>query len=179
MNDGQKPFIMIQDYATGKEIPRIGAEENRQAVERFLVEEKGYDKTDIEIDIPIELTVNGTPYRSKIDLAVRVAGERWMVIKCAAGSLGSREREVVSAARLLDKTQIPLAVASDGSDAILLDTVTGKRIGYGMKAIPSKAEAASRAAETPRVPYPEARMEKEKLIFRTYDMENVNRTLPE
>ena len=35
---------MIADFITGKQIPLIGSEENRQAVCRFLVEKKGFKK---------------------------------------------------------------------------------------------------------------------------------------
>jgi hypothetical protein len=31
----QKPYEMIKDYITGNEIPNIGAEENRQTVEKI------------------------------------------------------------------------------------------------------------------------------------------------
>ena len=40
-----KPYTMITDFVTGKDVPNIGAEENRQVVERFLIEQKvvGYE----------------------------------------------------------------------------------------------------------------------------------------
>ena len=41
MSDTLKPYTMITDFITGREIPNIGAEENRQAVARYLVDEKG------------------------------------------------------------------------------------------------------------------------------------------
>ena len=53
MADTLKPYSVITDFITGKEIPNVGAEENRQAVEHFLVEEKGYLKAEIEIDVEI------------------------------------------------------------------------------------------------------------------------------
>jgi hypothetical protein len=99
---------------------------------------------------------------------------RFMVIKCSAGSLGSREREIVAAARLLDEYQIPCAVVSDGKTAVVLDTVTGKKIGDGLEAIPSKQEAIAKLKSFTPVGFPENRREREKLIFRTYDIENVN-----
>ena len=52
MSDTIKPYTLTTDYVTGKEIPNIGAEQNRQAVERFLVEKKGFSKQDI---IPMSL----------------------------------------------------------------------------------------------------------------------------
>jgi hypothetical protein len=97
-----------------------------------------------------------------------------MAIRCAAGSLGSREREILAAARLLDDCLIPLAVVSDGKTATVLDTASGKKIGDGLDAIPSKKEAIKKLDALELQPLPADRREKEKLIFRTYDSENVN-----
>ena len=171
-----KPYQMITDYVTGREVPNIGAEENRQAVERYLVEQKGYSRDDIQVDADIELTIAGERYRSQIDLVVSTDGDRtrFMAIRCAAGALGSREREIIAAARLLGDYQIPLSVASDGKTAVVLDTVSGKKIGTGMDAIPSKEEAIEKLKHLDLQPFPQDRLEREKLIFRTYDSENVN-----
>ena len=134
---------MLTDFVTGKDVPNIGAEENRQAIERFLVERKGYLKEDIQIDVDIEMTVAGESYRSQLDLVVTTDGgkTRFMAIRCAAGSLGSREREIIAAARILDDCPIPFAGVSDGKTAIVLDTASGKKIGDGLDAIPSKKAA--------------------------------------
>jgi len=171
-----KPYTMITDFVTGKNLPNIGAEENRQVIERFLVEQKGYLKEDIQIDADIEMTVAGELYRSQLDLVVSTNGgkTRFMAVRCVAGSLGSREREIVAAARLLDNYQIPLSVVSDGKTAIVLDTVTGEKTGEGMDAIPSKKKAIKKLESHELQPFPKDRLEKEKLIFRTYDSENVN-----
>ena len=171
-----KPYTIITDFVTGKDVPNIGAEENRQAIERFLIEQKGYLKEDLQIDADIEITIAGELYRSQLDLVVSTdhGKIRFMAIRCAAGSLGSCEREIVAAARLLDNYQIPLSVVSDGKTAIVLDTVSGKKIGEGMDAIPSKKEAIKKLVSLELQPFPKNRLEKEKLIFRTYDSENVN-----
>ena len=176
MSETLKPYTMITDFVTGQEIPNIGAEENRQAVEQYLVNEKGYLKDDIEVDVKIELIVAGEHYHSQVDLVVRVNGGklRIMAIKCAAGSLGSREREIVAAARLVKDYQIPFGVVSDGKTAIVLDTVSGKKTGEGMAAIPSKKVAISMLDSYQPISLAADRLEREKLIFRTYDSENVN-----
>ena len=176
MSNTIKPYTMVTDFVTGKDVPNIGAEENRQAIERFLVERKGYLKEDIQIDVDIEMTVAGESYRSQLDLVVSTDGgkTRFMVIRCAAGSLGSREREIVAAARLLDDCFIPLAVVSDGKTAIVLDTASGKKTGDGLDAIPSKKVAIKKLESLELQPFPENRRDKEKLIYRTYDSENVN-----
>ena len=176
MAEISKPYTMIADFVTGREVPNVGAEENRQAVEKLLVAEKGYLKEDIEVDVDITITVGGGPYNSQVDLVVSADGgkTRFMVIKCAAGSLGSHEREIVAAARLLDEYQIPYAVVSDGKTATVLDTVTGKKIGDGLDATPSKQEAITKLKSYTPLAFPDERREREKLIFRTYDIENVN-----
>ena len=171
-----KPYEMITDFVTGKQVPNIGAEENRQVIERFLVEQKGYLKADIQIDADIEITIEGEPYRSQLDMVISADGgkTRFMAIRCAAASLGSREREIVAAARLADDYQIPISVASDGKTAIVLDTVSGKKIGTGMEAIPAKREAIEKLKTLKLLPFPKERLEREKLIFRTYDSDNIN-----
>jgi hypothetical protein len=178
MSDILKPYSMITDFATGKEIPNVGAEENRQMVERFLVDEKGYSKEDVAVDVDIEITVAGEIYRSQIDLVVSVEDEygttRLMAVKCAAASLGSREREILAAARLLAENQIPFSVVSDGRTAIVLDTVSGKKLGEGLNAIFSKAKAREILKDIKPLPFPKEKREREKLIFRSFDSMNVN-----
>lgn len=176
MADTLKPYTTITDFVTGRQVPNVGAEENRQAVEKLLVSEKGYLKEDIQVDVDLDITVAGEPHHSQVDLVVSTDGgrTRFMVIKCAAGSLGSREREIVAAARLLDAYQIPRAVVSDGKTAVVLDTVAGKKIGDGLDAIPTRQEAVTEIKSLILMPLPAERREREKLIFRTYDMENVN-----
>ena len=155
-------------------MPDVGAEANRQAFERILVDLKGFSKSDVEVDVPLELVVAGKPYRSRIDLVVGVEGRRMMAVKCAAGSLGSREREILSAARLLEVYQIPVSIVTDGKSAAVFDTVSGEKTGEGIDSIPTRDALAEMLKKTELVPFPEKRREREKLIFRSYDLENVN-----
>jgi len=122
------------------------------------------------------MTVAGELYRSQIDLVVSVDGGAtlFMAIKCAAASLGSREREILAASRLLSEHQLPLSVVSDGKTAIVLDTVTGRKLGEGLPAILSKAEARGKLRAFKPSPFPKDKREREKLIFRSYDSMNVN-----
>jgi len=173
MSEKEHSLDSIVDFATGRTLPLVGAEANRQRLERFLVERKGYDRADLAIDVDIRLTVAGQPYHSQIDLVLSLEGRRFMLFKIAAGSLGSREREVLAAARLLEPHILPLAAASDGLSAIVMDVASGRRLG-GLEAIPDRAEARRILEKMPQPPLPEGRREKEKLIFRTYDQQNVN-----
>jgi hypothetical protein len=175
MLDKPKPYGMLVDFVTGSEVPNIGAEEIRQQVERFLVETKGYSKDNIEVDAPLQFAIGEEKIASNVDLVVRVEGKRLMVLRCVPGSLGSRHRETLAAARLLDAYQIPFSVVTDGKDAELLDTVTGEMIANGMGAIPSLEDAMRRIKEEVKFePFPEEKLYREKIIFRSYDEMNIN-----
>jgi hypothetical protein len=174
MLDKPKPYSMLTDYITGKEVPNIGAEENRQQVERFLVETKGYDKDDIEVDADLRFTLGDEEVYSNVDLVVSVSGNRFMILRCVPGSLVSRQRETLAAGRLLDEYQVPFSVVTDGKDAALLDTVTGDVLDHGMNAIPSKEEAVERMKEITLQPFPQERLARERIVFRSYDEMNIN-----
>ncbi|MFO7557474.1 MAG: type I restriction enzyme HsdR N-terminal domain-containing protein [Desulfobacterales bacterium] len=164
----------LLDFITGRKIPNIGSEMNRQAVERFLVEEKGFTREEIRVDTDISLDMSGEVYCSQVDLVVRVDEKNVMLIKCCSGSISSHERETLAAARLLDQYQIPLSVISDGKSAVILDTISGKKLSEGLETIPSKKEIYALLKTIVFIPYPEERKEREKLIFRSYDEMNVN-----
>lgn len=167
----------IVDFITGKTVPDMGSEANRQAVERFLVTEKGFDRADIEVDAPVQISVGGEVYRSKVDLAVRLDGRRFMCIKCAAGSLGSREREILAASRVLEDRPVPFSGVSDGKNFTVLDTATGRKIGEGLEAVPSREQALELLNNLNPISFPPERLEKERIIFRSYDSMNVNRRM--
>lgn len=157
------------DFITGQPFIDTDDERIRQRIERLLIEEKGYSKNDIEVDRKFEIAIDGEILRSKADLVVSIEEKKLMIIKCARGSLVSREREVLSCARILDIYIIPFAVVTNGEDAEVLDTISGEVIGCGLEAIPSKPQAseALRRIEFKRLP--EKKMEKEKRIFLAFD----------
>ncbi|MCP4746987.1 MAG: type I restriction enzyme HsdR N-terminal domain-containing protein [Desulfobacteraceae bacterium] len=165
---------MLTDYITGNQIPNAGAEANRQAIEHILVKDKGFAKTDIEVDAPIRLDMDDGLYVSRVDLVVSVREKRILVVKCAAGSLDSRQREIIAAARVLDSCQIPLAAASNGLDAYVWDTLTGRLMGRGIAFIPTIEQALEIANESRFVPLAEKLRKRQQLIFRSYDSENIN-----
>ena len=172
-----KPYRMINDFVTGREIPEVGAEGNRQSIERMLILDMGFDRKDIEVDALLEFEIAGERYASTVDLVVSADGgvHRCMVFKCVPGSFGSCEKEIVAAARILDnRYQIPRAIVSDGKDAVVLDTNTGKTIGEGLMAIPNKAAARQLMDSSRLAPCLPDRLDRERLIFRTYNCEYVN-----
>jgi len=159
----------ICDFITGQLFIDTDDEGIRQKIERLLVEDKGYSKKDIEVDREFEIVIGEEINRSKVDLIVSVEEKIFMIIKCARGSLISREREVLSCARILDVYPIPFAVVTNGQDAEVLDTISGEVIDYGLEAIPSKPQALEALKRIEFKRLPEGRMEKEKRIFLAFD----------
>ncbi|MCF8111591.1 MAG: type I restriction enzyme HsdR N-terminal domain-containing protein [Desulfobacteraceae bacterium] len=167
-------FDMITDYVTGKQVPDSGAEANRQEVERVLVDQKGYARSDIVVDMPVSFIAAAEKYRSAVDLVVFAEKQPFMVIKSAAGSLDSRKKEAIAAARVLFDRVVPYAAASDGNTALVFDAATGKQIGQGLEALPDAQKAKGLISKAEPFFLPEKRMEKERIIFRSYDIMNVN-----
>ncbi len=166
---------IITDYITGKPVRNIGPEASRQLVEKFLVQEKGYAKQDIKVDEQIIVQFKQEDYVSSIDLIVFCNKKAFMAITCVAGSIGSYEREILAGARLVYDYQIPLAVSTDARDAVVMDTVSGKTKGQGMDAIPSREQAAAMAEAFEYPPFDENRKEREMIIYRSFNLEKVNR----
>ncbi len=132
----------LHDYLTGEELVDTDDERTRQDLARMMVEEKGYAKEDLEPRRCIETLFATEFVRSNITLTVSLEGKRIMVIRYAPGSLVSRERSAIAAARVMEEDyQIPLAVVTNGRDAELLDTANGKVLQTGMAAIPDCRQA--------------------------------------
>jgi hypothetical protein len=159
----------IIDFITGQPLIDTDDERIRQRIEHLLIDEKGYSKNDIEVDSEFEIVLGEEINRSSIDLVVSIEEKRFMIIKCARGSLVSREREVLSCARIFDTYQIPFAVITNGEDAEILDTISGEVIGCGLGAIPSKNQALEAPGRIEFKRLSEKRIEKEKRIFLAFD----------
>ncbi len=170
-----KPIDYLTDFITGRRLPDTGAEANRQIFERFLVERKGVLPTDIHIDQPLEFKIGDETWQSRIDLVIHADGRALMGVKCVAGSLGSYDREIVAAARLLAPHPLPLAVVTDGYSALVMDVAGGKKLGEGLDAVPDADQLRNLLDQPDVPPLSTKRREKEKLIFRSYDMMTVNR----
>jgi hypothetical protein len=160
----------ITDYITGQEIVETHDEQARQKIARFLVEEKGYSKEDIEVRREILLNVDGHSATSKVDFLMRIHGKVFAIVIFGPGSLVTRERSTVAAGRLVESYVVPFAVVTNGKDAEVLETKSGSVIGGGLEAIPSREEALKKMETLTFEKVPEERLEKEKRILYTFDV---------
>ena len=163
----------LNDYLTGEELTDTDDERIRQEISKFMVEHKGYQKDELIPRLYIETLFSQSFVRSTIELTVQVNGLQFMVIRYGPGSLVTRERSAIAAARVLNpKYQIPLAVVTNGRDAELIDTLTGKILGNGLESIPSRREA-EQLISTLKFPtrQQDQELEREKRILNAFDVE--------
>lgn len=140
----------------------------RDMVREFLYL-KGYSAEQIEEDKVFYIELNGEKTPVSVDFIIKVNGKRLIVIKCSPGALDSRQRHIVSFARVVDSHQVPFAIATDGLKALIFDTVTGKLLKEGLDSIPTKTEAEEMASSLNLIPFPPERLEREKRVLLAFE----------
>ncbi len=166
-------YGQLDDYLTGEKLPDTDDERYRQQLARMMVEERGYNKEELEPRNVVETLFNHHFVRSTIDLTVTVCCKRFMIIRYGPGSLVSRERAAIAAARVLDSNyRIPLAVVTNGCDAELIDANTGKLLDQGLEAIPDRTVAEQLAINLAFLPpLNEEKRLRELRVLNAYDLE--------
>lgn len=162
----------LTDCVTGEQVVDTDDERYRQKLARLLLTEKGFAEEELETRRTIETLFAGQFVVSKIDMVVRIAGRRVMLLRYGPGSLVTRERPAIAAARVLDEKQlIPLTVVSNGEDAELLDARTGKVLGQGLAAIPDRKRIEKLLPTLDFDPLAPERREPELRILNAFDVE--------
>ncbi|RPI35420.1 MAG: hypothetical protein EHM54_08230 [Nitrospiraceae bacterium] len=157
------------DFITGREITDTDDERYRQKLARFLVEEKGYSKEDIDVKRRLEMTIDGKKVLSMVDFVVKAEGTSFLVIRYGPGSLVTRERPALSSARIIEEYQVPFTVVTNGEDAEVLDTTTAEVVGTGIDSIPDKNSALEQLTKIKLHRLPQNRLDTEKRILSAYD----------
>lgn len=161
----------LTDYITGETLYDTHDERYRQELARLLIERKGYTKGDI---IPrSELMIRAGKKRAliKIDFKICLSGKIGMLIKYGPGSLVTRQRPALAASRLSSPYQVPVVVVTNGKDAEILDGKSGKIIGRGLDAIPSRSRLTRITASTGFEPVIPERAEMESRIIYAFEVD--------
>ena len=163
----------LQDYLTGETLPDTDDERIRQDLARLLVERLGYGKDELEPRLTIDTCYNQNRTRTLIELTARIEGRRLFILRYGPGSLVTRERAAVAAARVLDPDyRIPLAIVTNGRDAELLETEQGRVLATGMECIPTREQAGILRRQYAFAPYVDpGRRDKALRILNVYDQE--------
>jgi hypothetical protein len=162
------------DYLSAREIPFSNRDNIRQKLVKTLVEEKGYQKRDISLDREIRFAVEGRQVSSPVDIAIGIGNKTLMVFKCAAGSVVSRERQIIATARLIEDYIIPFAVVTNGVNTELLDSISEKVIGNGIPSIPTRQELFENSKNLILKPVNKRKLMYEERILYTYDAISCN-----
>ncbi len=126
----------LVDFLSGKTIPDTHDERYRQQIARHLVNELGFDKSDIEAGREITIHTTGRSAVVKADFLIYRNQHAVMMINYAPGSLVTRRLPTLALSRLIFDYQIPFVVVTNGEDAELISGKTGKVEGEGLSAIP-------------------------------------------
>jgi len=151
------------------EAERHQTEAVREEMFRFLTERKGYLPDDIERDRLFKVSVPGCEDTISTDFIIKLGERRFMAIKCAAGSVDTRERHITAFARVVDGYQIPFCLVTDGENTRLIDTLTGKVFSEDISSVPAREEAIRQAEGMELRPYPSERLEREKRILLAFE----------
>jgi hypothetical protein len=163
----------ISDYLTGESLTDTDDERIRQDLARMMVEQKGYHRDQLIPRQRIETLFSRCFVTSTIELTFLEHGRSFMILRYGPGSMVSRERAAIAAARILVPDYIiPLAVVTNGQDAELLDTRTGKILGYGLESIPDQVRAEKLLDELEFLsPLEGKKKEREMRILNAFDVE--------
>jgi len=157
--------ILEQEIRDGEDL----ANDARKMIGYLLKDKKGFGPEDVRNGLAFEVTLGHETFWSSADFIVSVNGMMGMLIKCAAGSLDSRERQAVAAARVIASPPVPVAVVADPVTAEVLDVATGKVIGEGFGAIPTRDQLEALLNGNVPGPLDAKRLEKEKRILLAFD----------
>ena len=130
----------LSDYLTGETLADTHDERYRQTLAHLLIDQKKYQKRNVEPRQPLTVRAGDCQAIIKIDFVVRVADRLAMIIKYGPGSIVTRHRTALAISRLLAPYQIPVVVATNGEEADILDGPTGRVVDHSLAHIPTKSQ---------------------------------------
>lgn len=149
------------DYITARPLPDTHDERYRQKIARLLVGKKGYAKTDIIPQYPLQVRADDKCARVPVDFVVQLDEHIAMIIHYGPGSLVTRHRPTLAMGRLVSPYQVPVVVVTNGEQADILDGAGGKLLDNGLQRIPDRRHLSEimHAGSWPSIPPRQAEME--------------------
>ncbi|MBI5063238.1 MAG: type I restriction enzyme HsdR N-terminal domain-containing protein [Desulfatitalea sp.] len=172
MNDHHLILGQLVDFITGRTIDDTHDERYRQKIARLLVEQKGFAKERIRPNHPLTVKASTKSACVPITYIIEVAGHMAMLVQYGPGSLVTRHRPALALARLAAPYQIPVVVVTNGEAADLLEGATGRILGSGWEAIPSREQLTRRLQGYTWESLPARRVEMEARIVMAYEVDD-------
>jgi len=142
----------------------------REKIVRFLLEKKGYRPEEIKLLVPLVVEIPGKRLYTKIDILVELEGRPAMCIRLHEGSVVSRERGTIAAARVLSpEAPPPVCVQTNGEEFSILNTFTKKNLGNSLEDLPSRDALLKILQESKPQPLSPQQLDGEKKILFFYD----------
>jgi len=142
MNDHHLILGQLTDYLTGRRMDDTHDERYRQKLARHLIMQCGYAKEDLTSRFELKVSAGDRQAIIPVDFLVTLSGKTGMIIKYGPGSLVTRHKPAIAAARIICPYLIPVTVVTNGEDAHLLNSISGELTGEGLESIPSKENLA-------------------------------------
>lgn len=161
----------LKDLLTGRIVPDTLDERIRQKLARLLVEVKGFAPADILSRHAYTVHCGPRSAVIPIDFIVYREGCPAMLIKYGPGSLVTRHQPVLAAARIVTGRPIPVAVVTNGRDADVLATSSGKVVATGIAGIPDRQRLGRMAATCDYPPLSADSLDKNARILYAYEVD--------
>jgi len=162
----------LVDFITGKPLADTHDERYRQKLARLLVNHKGFSKREIQSDFKLKIRADQKKAIVPIDFVISLAGKICMIIKYGPGSLVTRHRSALAAARLVAKYQIPIVAVTNGEKADILLGETGKVHAQGLASIPGRQDLLARMQDFRITPISGKQAEMESRIVYCYEVDD-------
>ncbi len=142
---------VLCDYLTGERLERTTYEDLRQALARYLVEERAYPRDRLWPRYAVSYEVDGGHHSREADIAVfDPFGKMLLILVFCPGQVQTFTREVTAMARLASPLPCPLAVVTDMRAAELFAVADGNTLARGLDALPSYDHLMKVAPEHPQ-----------------------------
>ena len=160
---------VLCDYLTGEARDRTTYEDLRQALARFLAEERGYDPVLLRPRFPVTYVLGAAEFSREADIAVfDPSGNLCALMLFCPGQIHTFQREAASMARLCLPSPCPLAAVTDMKDAELFAARDMQPLARGLAALPDFATLLDMAREYPCPGLPPERRDRESRILHAY-----------
>ena len=164
----------LTDLITGQTLPDTHDERLIQKISRFLIENKGYFITEILTRKKLSLAIDGKSASVTVHFIIYIDQKPFAVIIYGPGSIVTRQRPTIAVARLFDEYIIPFSVITNGLEANMMDSKSGKVIGKNLDSIFSRKEARKLLKDVHPETLTQDRREKEQRILYTMDIMTEN-----
>jgi hypothetical protein len=162
----------IVDFLTLRTLPDTLDERHRQKLARRLVINGHHPPESIRSRVLLTVSIDGSPAAGvPIDFVIRQDGLPAMLVKYGPGSLVTRHRSAIAAARLLAARPLPVTVVTNGEDADILATANGRVLGSGLEAIPDRETLGRLCVTQPISTLSAKKREREKRIFHVFEVD--------